>query len=49
VTSEQELALGVEEFNKMVGLRTEIRVGPLDLLEETWNSVKNIVRDSHST
>jgi hypothetical protein len=48
VASEQELALGVEEFNKIYGLRTEVRVGTLSLLEKAWNSAKQIVRDSHS-
>jgi hypothetical protein len=47
VASEQELAIGIEEFNKTYGLRTEIRVGILDLLEKAWNSAKQFVRDTH--
>jgi hypothetical protein len=45
VASEQELASGVEEFNKIYGLRTEVRPGTLDLLEEAWISAKKFVRE----
>ncbi len=46
VASEQELASGVEEFNKIYGLRTEVRLGTLDLLEKAWKSAKQSARDS---
>jgi hypothetical protein len=45
VASEQELALGVEEFNKIYDLRTEVRSGTLDLLEKAWKSAKQSARD----
>jgi hypothetical protein len=45
VASEQELALGVEKFNKIYGLRTEVRPGTLDLLEQAWNSAKQSVQE----
>jgi hypothetical protein len=44
VASEQELALGVEEFNQIYGLRSEVRNGTLDILEQAWNSAKQFVR-----
>jgi hypothetical protein len=43
VASEQELAAGVEEFNRIYGLRTEVRAGTLDLLEQAWSSAKRFV------
>jgi hypothetical protein len=49
VASEQELASGVEEFNKTYGLRTEVRAGTLGLLEEAWSSAKQLVRDPHAS
>ena len=45
VASEQELASGVEEFNKIYGLRTEVRLGTLDLLEKAWGAAKEFVRE----
>lgn len=45
VASEQELAFGVEEFNKVYGLRSEVRDGTLDILEQAWNTAKQFVRD----
>jgi Protein of unknown function (DUF1638) len=48
VASEQELMSGVEEFNKIYDLRTEVRPGTLGLLEKAWNSTKQLVRDSRS-
>ncbi len=45
VASEQELALGVEEFNEIYGLHSEVRPGSLDLLEQAWNSAKQFVRE----
>ena len=44
VASEQELASGVQEFNKIFGLRTEVRRGTLDLLKQAWNSAKQSVQ-----
>ncbi len=46
VASEQELALGVEEFNKIYGLHSEVRPGTLDLLEQAWNSAKQSVQEA---
>ncbi len=43
VASEQELALGIKEFNKIYGLRTEVRLGTLDILEKAWSSAKQLV------
>jgi hypothetical protein len=43
VASEQELASGIEKFNEIYGLRTEVRPGTLDLLEQAWNSAKQSV------
>ena len=48
VASEQELMSGVEEFNKIYNLRTEVRPGTLGLLEKAWNSTKQLVRDPPS-
>jgi hypothetical protein len=44
VASEQELALGIQEFNKIYGLRTEVRPGTLNILERAWNSAKQLAR-----
>jgi len=44
VASEHDLALGIQEFNKIYGLRTEVRLGTLDILEKTWSSAKHLVR-----
>jgi hypothetical protein len=49
VASEHELALGIEEFNKTYGLRTEVRSGTLDLLEKAWNAAKQLIRDPPSS
>jgi Protein of unknown function (DUF1638) len=46
VASEQELALGVEEFNELYGLHSEVRPGTLDLLEQAWNSAKQSVQEA---
>ena len=46
VASEQELALGVEEFNEIYGLHSEVRPGTLDLLEQAWNSAKQSVQEA---
>jgi len=43
VASEQELASGIEKFNEIYSLRTEVRPGTLDLLEQAWNSAKQSV------
>jgi hypothetical protein len=48
VASEQELASGVKEFNKIYGLRTEVRPGTLDLLEQAWQAAKHHVREVSS-
>lgn len=45
VASEQELAVGVEEFRQIYGLRSEVRDGTLDILEQAWNSAKQFVRE----
>ena len=45
VASEQELALGVEEFNEIYGLHSEVRPGSLDLLDQAWHSAKQFVRE----
>lgn len=45
VASERELALGIQEFNKIYGLRTEVRLGTLDILEKAWSSAKQLVGD----
>jgi hypothetical protein len=45
VASERELALGIQEFNKIYGLRTEVRLGTLDILEEAWSTAKQLVGD----
>jgi hypothetical protein len=45
VASEEELALGIQEFNKVYGLRTEVRPGSLDILERAWTSAKQLVRE----
>ena len=44
VASEQELAFGVEEFNELFGLHSEVRPGSLDLLEQAWSSAKQSVQ-----
>lgn len=46
VASKQELASGVEEFNEIYGLRTEVRPGSLDLLKQAWISAKQAVREN---
>jgi hypothetical protein len=46
VASEQELALGVQEFNEIYGLHSEVRPGSLDLLEQAWNSAKQFVQEA---
>jgi len=46
VASEQELASGVEEFNEIYGLHSEVRPGTLDLLEQAWNFAKQSVREA---
>ena len=46
VASEQELASGVEEFNKIYGLRTEVRQGTLDILVKAWQAAKQFVREA---
>ena len=43
VASEQELASGVEEFNTIYGLYSEVRPGTLDLLEQSWQAAKQFV------
>jgi len=43
VLSEQELASGIEEFNEIYGLRTEVRAGTLDVLQKTWITTKKLV------
>ena len=48
VASEQELAQAVEEFNEIYGLRTEVRPGTLDLLQQAWISAKRTVRENTS-
>jgi hypothetical protein len=45
VASEQELASGIEEFNRLYNLRTEVRPGTLDLLEQAWDAAKGFVRE----
>ena len=45
VASEQELASGIHEFNRIYGLRTEVRPGTLDILEKAWSSAKQLVRE----
>ena len=45
VASERELALGIQEFNKIYGLRTEVRLGTLDILAKAWSSAKQLVED----
>ncbi|MGC8658304.1 MAG: DUF1638 domain-containing protein [Desulfomonilaceae bacterium] len=44
VATEHELATGSQEFSKIYGLRTEVRPGTLDVLENAWNSAKQLVR-----
>jgi Protein of unknown function (DUF1638) len=43
VLSEQDLASGIEEFNEIYGLRTEVRAGTLDMLQKTWITTKKLV------
>ena len=45
VASEQELAAGIHEFNRIYGLRTEVRPGTLDIIEKAWSSAKQLVRE----
>ena len=45
VVTEHELVSGSQEFNKIYGLRTEVRPGTLDILEKAWSSAKQLVRD----
>lgn len=45
VASEQELALGIQKFNEIYGLRAEVRPGTLDILERTWSSAKHLVKE----
>ncbi|AFM28000.1 DUF1638 domain-containing protein [Desulfomonile tiedjei] len=48
VASEQDLASGIHEFNRIYGLRTEVRPGTLDILEKAWSSAKQLVRHGHT-
>ena len=46
VASEQELALRIQEFNEIYGLRTEVRLGTLEILDKAWSSAKQSVREA---
>lgn len=37
---EEEMQRNAEEFNALLGLRTEVRQGTLKILDETWRTVK---------
>lgn len=43
VLSEDEMAANIEEFNRLYGLRTEVRKGTLEILEKTLDSGKRFV------
>lgn len=43
VISQQEMANNIEPFNTTYGLRTEVREGTLEILEETWQRGKGYV------
>jgi hypothetical protein len=38
--SESEMRRNSEDFNRLFGLREEIRTGTLEILIKTWNSAK---------
>ncbi len=38
--SEQTMKQNIEDFNQLFGLRTEVRQGTMDILENTWKSAK---------
>ena len=40
VMSENEMTANIQEFNEMYGLRSEVRYGSLDILEQNWKRVK---------
>jgi hypothetical protein len=44
VMSENEMRANIKEFNDMYGLRSEVRHGSLDILEQNWKRVKVFVK-----
>lgn len=44
VLTEKEMRRNIEEFNHLLGFRTEVRPGTLDILHRTWESAKAFLR-----
>ncbi|MFH0781658.1 MAG: DUF1638 domain-containing protein [Pseudomonadota bacterium] len=45
VMREEEMRRNAEEFNALLGLRTEVRPGALKILDETWRTVKEYLKN----
>ncbi|MBL7178114.1 MAG: DUF1638 domain-containing protein, partial [Desulfobacteraceae bacterium] len=41
VMGKEEMRNNIEEFNQLFGFRTEIRQGTMDILDKTWQSIKD--------
>jgi Protein of unknown function (DUF1638) len=44
VMSENEMRANIKEFNDVYGLRSEVRYGSLDILEQNWKRIKVFVK-----
>jgi len=45
VCSEETMRRNIEEFNRILGFRTEVRNGTLDILYRTWESAKKAISE----